>query len=604
MAGGAGGDGVAQPGAGIRVAAVLAAGVRGDGGVDQPDATEHSGDASMAAYSGRACVVGRWCDRVQPRAGAGGRSQPGLAADAPVCGYARLHQAGSAAVAPADHDRQRRMGVCRGVYWPGGDGGGQQCGRGAGCGDARRAAGRGGGGKSGEGGEATGDERRGVQMMPRVTARQPVPATAAITIVALAACWCLYRGPMRAMGEGYDWAMVYGGARVWLAGGNPYAHADVLRTLAEAGSTTHQDAGVGEFDLLYPPTTYLLVSPFGAMNWRASQWAWLAVNLLALGALILGLIRLNRLGLRSPVAMLVAAGVLTLAPLHTVFANGQTALVVTSLGGVGLALHLAGRSVWAGVMIALSTCLKPQLGLAFVAPLILTLDVRALAALAVTGLAVIAAAVIPLQLHTPTWLDDLRQNLQRFTTTGPGNPTPSNPNSYQLINLHHPLHEIFSSRAMVGTIAACVGGTIAFTAVVLAFSKQATSRRVRSILLVSACAAALLMASYHRGYDAVILAIPLSWAISELACQRDRALAALTLGLIAIFFVPGSGILQVATQKGWLPQTWTASRWWQTGVVPHQAWALLAIGLVILIAMARLAAPTTSSESPGTEADR
>ncbi len=409
-------------------------------------------------------------------------------------------------------------------------------------------------------------------------------------LLVLAAGWFTARGPARAIGDGYDWRMVYAGARTWGQGGNPYSREDALGQLRAAGASEGTDA----LNLLYPPTGYALVGPLGFLSYRLSLWTWLSINLLATVGLLASVIQLNGLAWRSTAACLAAALVLLMAPLHTGLAKGQTGLVTVVLGLAGLVLAAKERAIIGGVLIAIATALKPQLGAAFIAPALLGLNLRHLVAAGVAFAGIAAIGIVPLQINAPTWWSDLQVNLHAFMTAGPGNPSPENPHSYQLINLHHPLHELVSDGRIVSIVVWSLGAAAVVCSSVL-FVRQKQRHPCSTCLLVtSVWAAVLLMCTYHRAYDAIVLALPLGWAVANVQQRVLRLPAIVLLLLIALFFWPGPAVLRVAEIRVWLPQQFTATVWWQAFILPHQAWAIL--GVIVALLWAMLCLPTPGIE--------
>jgi hypothetical protein len=341
---------------------------------------------------------------------------------------------------------------------------------------------------------------------------------------------------------------------------------------------------------LYPPTGYALLAPLGAMDYSSSLWAWLVINLVATAGLIAAVLALNDMPWRSNAACVVTALILIMAPLHTGFAKGQTALVATTLGMAALVATTRQRPGLGGVLVGLAIALKPQLGAAFMVPALLMLNVSQLVTAGMTLGVVTAAAIVPLHFNAPTWLADLQANLDRFMTAGAGNPSPGNPASYQLINLHHPLHVLVDHRGVVSAVTWAVSIAAVITSAVLFGRHERRSARTCGVLVVSVWAAALLMCTYHRAYDAIVLALPLGWAVANLPRRAMRMPAGIVLGLIALFFWPGPAVLHVAAVRGWLPAGLTAAGWWRAIVVPHQAWAILGVTIALLWAMVRASA--------------
>jgi hypothetical protein len=92
------------------------------------------------------------------------------------------------------------------------------------------------------------------------------------------------------------------------------------------------------------------------------------------------------------------------------------------------------------------------------------------------------------------------------------------------------------------------------------------------------------MVAYHRFYDAVLLLIPLAWAISAIAQRRTVAAAWGVLLLMVPFFLNAATVLKVMEQRAPLPAWLLDQWWWNTLVLPQQAWALLGMAVLLILA--------------------
>ena len=102
----------------------------------------------------------------------------------------------------------------------------------------------------------------------------------------------------------------------------------------------------------------------------------------------------------------------------------------------------------------------------------------------------------------------------------------------------------------------------------------------RELLELSTIAVISLLPVYHRFYDATLLVLPLCWAFVWL--RRERASAALSLGLMLPFLIPGGTLLETMQIAGRIPRALTNHWWWEAVVMPHQVWALLFLSIVLL----------------------
>ncbi len=114
--------------------------------------------------------------------------------------------------------------------------------------------------------------------------------------------------------------------------------------------------------------------------------------------------------------------------------------------------------------------------------------------------------------------------------------------------------------------------------------EKRTSRN--ELLALSALGAICLLPVYHRVYDVALLTTALAWALAELDGPR-RGYARALLIPMAFFLIPFDSVKSVGNRLhrlSGLSQKW----WWQSLVLPHYAWALLATTIVLLLAMRAL----------------
>lgn len=421
--------------------------------------------------------------------------------------------------------------------------------------------------------------------------KRPSPLHLALTAaVVLAALFFAYRGPARALREGnYDAALVYGSARAWLVGRNPYDSGGVSRAWLGAGGPPERDPMLTRKAavLLYPPATFVVLAPVAALPWRGAEVAWVVLGT-ALWVVTLGCVaRLAGLRWGSVGGKTLWAIGLAFAPAHTCIAHGQTAIL--AVAGVALAL-VAGRvqgtkSVLSAALFALGAAVKPQ-----VAALYIVHQggrrqwlVAGVALTVLTG--VFGVGVLRMEVNGVAWLTSWKANLDAFTLLDDGNPTSANPLRFQLINLHFLLHTVIADREHVkwATILAVGGLCAAYFAV--DFGKPTRRSDLSALAMVGV---ASLLVTYHRAYDAVVLVFALGWALGVLTdtagSRVERRLALAGLACVLVFMVPGGSILNAIRPRfaSWpIPTTV-----WDSLLLPHAVWALLALAVVLIAARA------------------
>jgi hypothetical protein len=407
------------------------------------------------------------------------------------------------------------------------------------------------------------------------------------------------RGPARAlqMDGSTDLSLYYCCAKAWVQGADPYDLA-VLKAIARQSG----DAPQGLLNnAISPPVSFVVLAPLALLPWQAAKVVWLLANLALTAAMLHWLIRLVGMSWSRTGTIVLAALVLALAPIHTCLCLGQLALAAAALLVGALYFQRKPRTVLEGVLLALAGLLKPQMVAIFAVYWLYRRRWGALAVAAVLALAVTAVTVGRLQLAgTEQWFASWRANVQACFRGGACDYAAAG-QARIFLNLQNPAYAIFGDRTAATAVAwAFTGGCL--LAGLLAW------RRLRDkggceLLALALLGVAGLMPIYHVFYDAVILVLPLAWAVRSLAGGlRPYALTAIA--LILPFLVSGAAALTRLAADGRLPAGWADAWWWRTLVLPHQPYLLAVLAVVLVAALFRTAALSRAGCLPQEPAGR
>jgi hypothetical protein len=433
----------------------------------------------------------------------------------------------------------------------------------------------------------------------------------------------LWRGPVRGAFNGHhDFALIYGSARAWLVGGDPYTAEDVRAAWAGARGTVDRDPmGTRESNvLLYPPGAFVVLSPVAALPWPLANAAWAIANTVLFSAAIwmVAVVGWPRERGKEPAAgdggralwiLMFSAAAVWFAPAATNAALGQTAMVSMALIAAAQVARVRGQRALAGtgsespycggmasgLLLGAATVLKPQMALLFVVYEAGRLRWKSVA------WAVAAAAVLmtigAARMHWAgvDWWASWRANLSAFTAVADGDPTRVNPIRHQMINLQYPLHNLTDDRGLVRVLTVAVLGLLSLAYLLVDLRRgRERGEGCGELLSLSMVAVVSLLIVYHRFYDAVLLLFPLALGIRALRVwslggeQRKGWIARhghlVTLLLVAPFFIPGAVALVRAAEAGWIPAWVSQSNVWELLILPHQPLALLllCVWLVVL----------------------
>ncbi len=409
----------------------------------------------------------------------------------------------------------------------------------------------------------------------------------AVLLTMCAMVYMVWRGPYRAMSPGgsSDFSLVWQSTRAWTEGKNPYSSQSTLEVWnAHSGTAPGAEAPSERIDelLVYPPSTHVLLAPWTLTDWATSQRVWMVLNTVLLIASITLLLGLAGLRPQSPSWWFAAAAALVMAPGHTAISVGQVSIPVMFF--LALAHALRARSSppgYAGILIGLACCLKPQIGLLFLA---YEFGRRrwSTGIIAVLTLAVVTAIGM-WWLHRSgiDWIPKWKANVDALANSNNGNPSQTNPLRYHLINLHYFLHGFFADLATVKLLAYGVCGSLCLS---YFFVDRARSEHRGELLSLSFVSAISMLVVYHRMYDAVVLLFPLAWVAREILSRRITVPAAIVGVCLVGFLLPGASLLNSLVVSGRIPPSIAEAGWFANFAMPHAPIALLVLALTLILA--------------------
>ncbi|MEO0514404.1 MAG: glycosyltransferase family 87 protein [Planctomycetota bacterium] len=420
------------------------------------------------------------------------------------------------------------------------------------------------------------------------------------------------RGVARGLSGSLDLTMIYAGARQLAHGENPYDFDGAYDTFAEAGGTGRARDPYW-FALLYPPFTYAVMSPLGLLDWPAARVAWMAVNMIAVGAIGGWLYRHRRHGAQTPahpwiVAGGIAALLMSAAVVHTALALGQLSLVTFAFMLAVLGPDRRDeRWTWrdkhvilAGLLLSLAGAVKPQLLAPVAIFLLATPRWRAVVWGMGFGLVIAGVSVAWVQQVDAQWLTDWRAQLSAFVQTGQADPLATNFFTFQMIHLEPWLHRLWPGGSGPAQTLRLVSVLLPVALMVAAMIRVRARLRERSdatltenattdnrwrdepllLGLALVCVLTLLMA-YHRTYDAILLVVPALWVWRQWAGAQRGGGVKLAAVCLALFMLPGPAILGSLVIHGHLPTNLGDLWLWRALILPHHNVALVVLAGVL-----------------------
>jgi hypothetical protein len=349
----------------------------------------------------------------------------------------------------------------------------------------------------------------------------------------------------------------------------------------------------------YPLTCLFLLSPLAVMPWPVAHLVWLALT----GVLTLGVIwSLLSLVTREAGdwrAYVFVAFALALAPLHTGFAAGSVVIATVALCGIALSREQRDEVTLAGILFGIAVCLKPQIGLPFLAYYLLRRRWRLCGIAGSVVLTAALLAIVRLAVSGTPWLQNYRTDNKVLLVSGIlADFTERNPLRFSLINLQVLFYAIWHQAGAANAFA--IGLSTVLFVIWVALLLRTRRENDDALLALGAVAVLSLLPVYHRLYDALLLIIPLCWSLREFSGPRKQ-FARGTLVLMLPFLVPGGSALEEMQRGGRIPHAIAQSWFWNSVVMPHEIWCLLFLGALLLWCMASKP-PQASGQRTGAQA--
>ena len=246
-----------------------------------------------------------------------------------------------------------------------------------------------------------------------------------------------------------DFSELYTSAWLWRHGQNSYNSSLATATQQRLVGVSVQAAPI------YPPTAFVLVSPFTFLPWGWANFVWLLLGLAGVAATVFLLWRLCGSRPWGLGTMAFITFLLSFDPLHQAFHLGNAALLVVPLVFWAILLVESEQDWWAGMAIGIAACLKPQIGVWVLLYYLLRGRKQVILGALTTG-ALIAAVLLWRPFPFFNAISDYRTNLHYWFD--PGRPFgftegafPFHVNILQII-LYRLLHSVFASNLIAHTL--------------------------------------------------------------------------------------------------------------------------------------------------------
>ena len=330
-----------------------------------------------------------------------------------------------------------------------------------------------------------------------------------------------------------DFSTVYGAARTWLQGGNPYDRATLKTELAQAGAP--QDI---QHDQDINPSVYLPAAmPWTALiswlPWRAANTVW---SLLSLALFFLSLWEiLASTSLAYATKWLTGSAALLFSPTYVGVYDGNPSVIVISLTVLAICLARRQSEALSGLLLGIALCFKPQLAICGLCVLALW---RVWSPI-LFGVVVLSAATILGVLvashfgHNWSWWQSEQRNIAAsFQLGGQSDPSPGSPVAWQILNAQTLLSYLLSDRT-ASNVATWV---VAMSIMANFLYRRGRKGKVWLWLDAGFFSALTLVVTYHRYYDAQILLLLIPVLATFWQEKKGLLFGAITICLLILAF--------------------------------------------------------------------
>jgi Glycosyltransferase family 87 len=374
-----------------------------------------------------------------------------------------------------------------------------------------------------------------------------------------------YRALGRAVAGFGDYAYFYLSSRAWLEGLSPYS----LKNLLGVIPPDFPPALLPEIGIAYPPAIFPFFLPFAAVDWTASRIAFLAASTAAYFAACFVIIATVGTKWTPQKRIYFLSVALLMYPTSTGLALGQASIIAGSLLIIALCLcSVQHHPMIAGGLGAVSLAFKPQIGIIFYIYAVLRGRFAPLmTAIIVYLFMTVVGFVIPtVSLHDVNWVLDFPANYSLIPQY-----------EYCCVNLR------MITRAFTNHPTLFLLLEVTCLSILAALLLKAMFRHSSPPLLeLSMLSILILLSSYHRPYEGIVLMLLLAWIFS------NKQVTGLTLvvGALALpFFQPVPTLGVLSTYFANLPEAWPPELIfvWRFFVSAHAAWLLLALFLALYL---------------------
>lgn len=326
------------------------------------------------------------------------------------------------------------------------------------------------------------------------------------------------------------------------------------------------------------PTALVLLAPFTLLAWKWANLLFLTLSIVGLAATILVILQLQGLASWGLARAALIVFLLSFSPLRIAFQWGNIVLLVLPLLALVVWLAESKHDWQTGVLLGLTVCLKPQIGMWPCIYYLLRGRIRIVySCLAIT--VVVAALFFMHPIPYKALLDSYQSNLQHwFAPGGLYGFTEGSVTSLLLRTqgiFYQLTHSVLAANWMAQIL--FVSGAAAWGILV-----WRSGREIPSSLAIVALLSLSFLSLYHSLPDAAVLILALCDAFPVSLPKWTRMQQFICLALF-VMMLPGRSIFELLNHR--LGAAIIRSWWWDFFFVRYLPWLLLALSFALLLRM-------------------
>jgi hypothetical protein len=381
-----------------------------------------------------------------------------------------------------------------------------------------------------------------------------------------------------------DLTPVWVSSKAFLAGHDPYRDINYLTKIWEANRPATAQGCDRDYSCLlknlpmgYPPITLPILSALTVLPWNVAMWSYLAVSSALFIFMLLMLAQKLEVPWSDPRKWYIVACGMAMAPLHAGIHMSNLSTIMIGILCLGV-ISMHENPYGAGIALAISFCLKPQVAFIFFAyPWLRKQWKTAFTALTVVA-AILTGTWLWMDIHQINVFGSYMSALVQFNSPESYNSfTFPGPIRYLLINLQVLVYQFTPSKAASNIISWSIFAFLAIVSTLIIYLRVPEKDDDVTIAVISVLT---MLPVYQHTYSAALLIFVVYWAIKN--WHLVKAKAALLLMFPLLFPIVAMTIRYHPLAEFVVRHRLGSHFCWNAFFMPHVVWIEIILMLILL----------------------